>query len=157
MILTGWRIAQPEFSKTPEEMLSGEGAYLYGGRWNSAGVRVVYLGTSLAQAALELLVHLDSREILNTYHKLYVSFDVAYAAHIDVNDLPDDWAMPVMSSSVREVGDRWVQEQTSLILQVPSAAIRGEYNYLLNPAHPDMDKLMIRRITEHQFDPRLKK
>lgn len=155
MTLSGWRLAAPEFARTEQQMLSGEGAYLFGGRWNSKGVRVIYLGTSLAQAALELLVHIDRYEILQTYHKLQVSFDRALATHIDIADLPADWAEPGMASSVRQVGDRWVAERTSVILQVPSAAIAGEYNFLLNPAHPDVEKLELSPISRFQFDQRL--
>lgn len=155
MKLSGWRIADPAFASTPEAMLSGEGAFLYGGRWNSKGVRVVYLGTSLAQAALELLVHLRRPEVLRQYVKLEVVFDAALVTHIDRDDLPADWNSPRLASSVRSVGDNWAKEEVSLILQVPSAAIQGEYNYLLNPSHPDMNKINIGSLTEFAYDPRL--
>jgi RES domain-containing protein len=97
-------------------MLSGEGAFLYGGRWNSKGVRVVYLGTSLAQAALELLVHLRRPDILRQYAKLEVSFDAALVTHIDLNDLPDNWNSPQLASAVRNVGDNWVKDEISLVM-----------------------------------------
>ncbi|MET4160964.1 MAG: RES family NAD+ phosphorylase [Marinobacterium sp.] len=155
MRLTGWRIADPAFASTPEAMLSGEGAFLYGGRWNSKGVRVVYLGTSLAQAALELLVHLRRPDILRQYAKLEVSFDAALVTHIDLNDLPDNWNSPQLASAVRNVGDNWVKDEISLVMQVPSAAIHGEYNYLLNPAHPDISKIRVGAITQFDYDPRL--
>lgn len=157
MILSGWRIAHPDFARTPEQMLSGEGAYLYGGRWNSRGVSMVYLGTSLAQAAMELLVHLDRHEVLEAYHKVQVSFEDALVSHIRIEDLPENWASPSMASPVRQVGDRWVEEQVSVILQVPSASIPGEYNFLLNPAHPDVDKLQVGPVSTFSYDPRLQK
>lgn len=124
-------------------MLSGEGADLFGGRWNSKGVRVAYLGTSLAQAAMEVLVHLDRPSLLTEYSKLSASFDEALVNHIDIADLPDDWAEPTLASSVREVGDRWAQARSSSILQVPGACVIGEYNFLLNLAHPDFGLLQL--------------
>ncbi|WP_416398412.1 RES family NAD+ phosphorylase [Allohahella sp. A8] len=156
-MLTGWRIAQPEFARSPDQMLSGEGAYLFGGRWNSKGVRVVYLGTSLAQAAMELLVHIDRPALLADYHKLSVSFNEAHVSHIDILDLPDDWAEPTMASSVRQVGDRWVHEGSSLVLQVPSACVGEEYNFLLNPTHSDFRFIQIGEISKFRYDPRLQK
>lgn len=137
--------------------MSGEGAFLFGGRWNSKGVRVVYLGTSLAQSSLELLIHLGRADILRTYHKMEVAFDEALVQHIDLEDLPGDWASPSMASSVQVVGDAWVEEAGSLVLQVPSAAIRGEYNYLFNPRHPDAVKAKYGPITAFRYDPRLVK
>lgn len=156
-MLAGWRIAVPEFASTPADMMSGEGAYLYGGRWNSKGVRVVYLGTSLAQASMELLVHLGRTEILKSYFKMQVSFDESQVQHIALDDLPSNWMEPSMTSPVQQVGDFWVADNSSLILQVPSAAVPGEYNYLFNPLHPDARTVTFSAITPFNFDPRLVK
>lgn len=154
-MLSGWRVAAPDFASTPEEMLSGEGAYLYGGRWNSKGVRVVYLGTSLAQASMELLVHLGRADVLNAFLKMEVSFNESVIEHIALEDLPENWAEPSMTSSVQAVGDTWAEDQSSLVLQVPSAAIPGEYNYLFNPLHPNADTVVLSEITPFNYDPRL--
>ncbi|WP_316368938.1 RES family NAD+ phosphorylase [Candidatus Thiodiazotropha sp. CDECU1] len=156
-MLSGWRIAAPEFASSPDEMMSGEGAYLFGGRWNSKGVRVVYLGSSLAQAAMELLIHLGRADILNDYYKMKVSFPEALVQHIALADLPEEWREPTMASSVQAVGDQWVTDRSSLILQVPSATVSGEYNYVFNPLHPDATKARFSAITKFTFDPRLVK
>lgn len=103
----------------------------------------MYLGASLAQAAMELLVHLYRPSLLTEYSKMSVAFDEALVNHIDIADLPDDWAEPTLASAVREVGDRWAQGQSSLVLQVPSASVIGEYNFLLNPGHPDFGQLRL--------------
>lgn len=136
-------------------MLDGEGAFLYGGRWNSQGTRLVYLGNSLAQASVELLVHLNSANVLRQYMVMQLTFDESLMEHIDASDLPDNWASQTMNSSVQAVGDEWVMAGSSLILQVPSAAITGEYNFLLNPIHKDFNKLKIGAITPFYFDQRL--
>ena len=156
-MLSGWRIAAAEFSSSHDEMMSGEGAYLFGGRWNSKGVRVVYLGSSLAQAAMELLIHVGRADILKGYNKLEVSFSEALVLHIALADLPKDWREPTMASSVRAIGDQWIADNSSLILQVPSVAVAGEYNYLFNPQHPDVSKATFSPITKFTFDPRLVK
>jgi len=154
-MLYGWRIAKPKYSKTHAQMFDGEGAFRYGGRWNSKGTRVVYLGTSPAQASMELLVHLGRADVLNHYCVCRTGFDESLLKHISLNDLPDDWAHATMAASVQATGDQWVLEASSLLLEVPSVAVPGGYNYLLNPAHPDMNKLQLGDITAYQFDPRL--
>ena len=85
------------------------------------------------------------------------TFDTALLCHIDLADLPANWMAQSMASAVQEIGDVWVQAQESSILQVPSAAISGEYNYLLNPAHPDANKISTGPIEPFSFDPRLQK
>lgn len=154
---SGWRIADPEFATSPTQMMSGEGAYLHGGRWNSKGTPVVYLGTSLAQAAMELLVNLQRYDVLRKFHKMEVTFDEALMQHIDLADLPADWTSPTLMSSVQMTGDAWINDASSVILQVPSAALPGEYNYLFNPAHPDANKVVFGPLTEFRYDPRLLK
>jgi len=156
-VLSGWRIAAPEFASTAKEMMSGEGAFLFGGRWNSKGVRVVYLGSSLAQASMELLVHLGRADVLRRFYKMEVSFDEALVQHIALKDLPKNWTEPALAASVQAVGDVWIADQGSLILQVPSAVVVGEYNYLFNPLHPENDKASFGAITPFDFDSRLLK
>lgn len=156
-MISGWRLAAPDYAQNPADMMSGEGAYLFGGRWNSKGTRVVYMGTSLAQAAMELLVHLNRSDVLHQYHKMEVRFEDELIEHIDLADLPRDWKTQEMASSVQAVGDDWVRSASSPILQVPSAAIDGEYNYLVNPDHPQFGELWLGPITIFEYDPRVQK
>jgi len=154
-MLRGWRLAAPRYASSVDEMMSGEGAYHNGGRWNSKGVKVVYLGSSLAQAAMELLVHLGRADILRYFHVLEVDFPESIVQHIDSSELPDNWAEPAMAASVQQVGDDWVSNESSVVLQVPSAAVMGEYNYLVNPQHPGIKKLVYSEIIPFNYDPRL--
>ncbi|CAB1057361.1 hypothetical protein D1BOALGB6SA_2100 [Olavius sp. associated proteobacterium Delta 1] len=62
-----------------------------------------------------------------------------------------------MPQSVRDLGDRWVQNQQSVILKVPGAIIPVEHNYLINPSHPDFEKIVIHSPQKFSFDPRLLK
>lgn len=154
---TGWRIADPEFAKNAQEMLSGEGAFLHGGRWNTKGRRVVYLGGNLATASMELLVHLDSVSVLNCFFKMEVTFDDNHIMHVDPDDLPDDWVHSSMEPITQIIGDDWLDNQESLILQIPSVVVESEYNYLLNPLHTDIKDIKISDITPFKYDPRLRK
>lgn len=153
---SGWRIADPDFSKTTQEILSGEGAFLFGGRWNTKGNRVVYLGGNLSTAAMELLVHLGASSVLNCYSKMNVTFDESHIIYIDPNDLPDDWTAPTMEPTTQIIGDDWLTNQESLILQVPSVVVEGEINYLLNPLHPDFNAIETSDITSFKYDPRIR-
>lgn len=118
---------------------SGEGARLYGGRWNSPGVAVVYLAQSLSLAQLELLVHLEAEAVLRGHWRYYsVAVSAEVILHCEsLTDLPPDYAVWPAPASTRALGDRWVADSLSVGLTVPSAITPGERNLLLNPAHPD--------------------
>ncbi|MCC7276845.1 MAG: RES family NAD+ phosphorylase [Chromatiaceae bacterium] len=122
-----------------EAAFSGEGARLYGGRWNSPGVAVAYTAQSLSLAQLELLVHLEAEAVLRG-HWRYFAVDVAPRTIMACEswiDLPPDWAAWPASAATQAIGDRWIAESVSVALSVPSAVTPGEYNLLLNPAHPE--------------------
>ena len=156
-VVTAWRLAWPEHSRTVEDMLSGEGALRYGGRWNSPGRRAVYLGGSLALASMELLVHVQAPDVLGRYRKLPVEIPEDLIEVTRVSDLPADWAAPGLNPVTRKIGDRWIDSLASAALQVPSAVVVGEVNYIANPAHPDFPRLRPGTITDYRFDARILK
>ena len=117
--------------------MSGEGARRYGGRWNSPGRTAVYLGDSLALAAMELLVHLQAEDVLRVYRKMPVFIPERLIAHIDEDELPPGWAKPTPHPVTQAIGDRWIDSAESAVLQVPSATVRGEGNFVVNPEHDD--------------------
>lgn len=133
-------------------MLSGEGAFRFGGRWNSPGRRAVYLGGSLALASMELLVHLRMPEVLKTYRKLRVRIPQEVISALDERRLPDGWAMPGLHPVTQDIGDRWLASRESAVLRVPSAVVAGEANYLLDPTHPDLAKVEAGGIEDFRFD-----
>ena len=141
-------------SKYAESAFDGEGARLYGGRWNSKGTPMVYTSSSLALAALEMLVHLGDTDLLKDLH-VYIDavFDDEDIITLDPAALPENWRDDVRIT--RTVGDQWVTNRASLVLEVPSAVIPEEPNYLINPKHPDAGKLSFSAPKPFQFDPRL--
>jgi RES domain-containing protein len=151
-MITAWRIVK---RKRARAAFTGEGARLYGGRWNSAGVALVYTAESQSLAALEMVVHLDSPELLHTYVVFEVGIDESLVAQVELSQLPRNWRTDPPPKKVREVGDAWAAAGTSAVLQVPSAILPAEHNFLLNPRHRDFPRLMIGKPSPFQFDPRL--
>lgn len=154
-MITAWRLAAPEFAHSAEQLLSGEGARLYGGRWNSPGNATVYLGDSLALAGMELLVHLRFVDVLAAYRKMPVFIPESLVRQIDVALLPADWTAPIHLRETRAIGDEWLGTGASAVLLVPSAVVAGETNFIVNPTHPDMNQIEAGPISEFRFDERL--
>ena len=119
----------------------GEGARLYGGRWNYAGTAVVYTSASLALAALELFVHID--------------VDLLPNETVKAASLPRNWRRYPALESLKDIGTNWAARGSTAILTVPSAIIPEEQNYLLNPAHRGFKQVRLRRSIPFHFDPRM--
>ena len=156
-LIHGWRLAAPEHSRTVEDMLSGDGALRYGGRWNSPGRRAVYLAGSLALASLELLVHLRVPDVLRAYRKLCVGIPPNLVKAVDRRELPADWAHTSLHPATQRIGDDWLDSLESAVLAVPSAVVIDEVNYIVNPGHPGFCRLEPGEITDYRYDPRILK
>ena len=104
---------------------------------------------------LEILVHLDSAELLKKYVLLKVGIEESYILDIDAVALPRNWRAEPAPSRVQKMGDDWVGQSASAVLRVPSTLVPGESNFLLNPRHVDFRKLQISGPISFHFDPRL--
>jgi RES domain-containing protein len=135
-----YRITKAKHAATA---FDGEGARLYCGRWNSPGVRIVYASTSLSLAVLEILVHLQSDSVLPDYVSFTVEFPDSLIELVDRKVLPADWRSFPSPPKLREIGDTWIRQNSSVALRVPSAILTSEDNVLLNPTHRDFAKLKI--------------
>jgi len=135
--------------------LDGEGARLYGGRWNHPGHSCVYLASSRALAALELLVHLTPKTKCVRFSFLEVNLHALSLEKIAT--LPPGWDETLPSGATREAGTEWLRSKRTAVLQVPSVLIQEEPNYLLNPSHPECENLFPVAARDFFFDPRLKK
>jgi RES domain-containing protein len=152
--LVAWRFVQRRFVK---DAFTGEGARRFGGRWNSPGYAAVYTAQSQALAALEILVHFDSDGALRNYVAIPVTMEENLITRLDGASLPRNWRAYPAPRATRLLGDEWIVEQKSAVLQVPSVVIPAESNYLLNPIHPDFRKLVLGTPTSFKFDRRLAK
>ena len=147
-----WRICRAIHAA---DAFFGEGARLYGGRWNSQGVTVVYTSPSLALAAVETFIHLEPNLRPDDLFSIAADLpdDIA-TERLDLNSLPRKW-YALRDESLWTSGDRWIRAGETIALHVPSAAIQGEWNVLLNPAHSDFPKLKIVKPRPFQFDLRM--
>jgi RES domain-containing protein len=151
-MVTAWRIVK---TKHAADAFSGEGARITGGRWNSKGNRIVYISEHYSLAVLEMLVNLDQTSILSAYSVCAVHFDESLVIRLDRSLLPANWRVSPIPPETRRIGDDWIASMSSLILEVPSAVVEVESNYLINPQHPDFNKLVIDTPQPFAFDPRL--
>lgn len=150
-MLTVWRLVTARFADTA---FSGEGARLYGGRWNRKGVPLVYTAGSQSLAMLEMLVQdqpLRAR---------YVMIPATLPRNLRVEritaaDLPSDWRELASREHLQQLGSEWATRKSAAVLAVPSAVIPSETNYLLNPLHPAFSRIEIGPHEEFVTDLRL--
>ena len=153
-MINAWRIFSSNYK---DNAYTGDGARIYGGRWNSKGVAVVYTADSLALASIEMIVNLPAPKLLQKYVRISAHISSDLVSDLSEADLPEDWNSRPISPSTRAIGDRWVKKQSSAVLRVPSIVVPDEYNYLLNPIHPDFAKIEVGKPIVYYFDPRLTK
>ena len=154
MPITAWRIVK---ARHAANAFDGEGARLEGGRWNSPGTPVVYTSGSAALAALEMLVHLGRGSILGAYVLIACTFEEALVERPDPKRLPSNWRSYPAPPELQLIGDEWVKAGSSAVLQVPSAVIASESNYLFNPRHRNFKAVRVLSPQTFEFDPRLLK
>lgn len=147
-----WRITKRRLQSSA---FDGEGARLYGGRWNSPGNRMIYTASSQSLAVLEIMVHVSRPDLLRKYVAFAIEFPSKFARTLDQKRLPKNWAASPAPPELQAIGDEWLTKSDSAILTVPSAVIRDESNYLINPAHPDFSTLFIKEPKKFEFDDRL--
>ncbi|MBM3855606.1 MAG: RES domain-containing protein [Verrucomicrobia bacterium] len=136
-----WRIEKSVFAK---EVRSGNGARIYGGRWNSPGRPAIYCAGSLSLAMLEVLAHVSTEEDAGEKRVFFtIDVDDSLGEEIATADLPRGWRSALNAGPCRRLGDAWLAKGNSVALRVPSALVAGEFNCILNPAHPHYRKAAI--------------
>lgn len=152
-MISVWRILKEKYAGTS---FTGDSAALYPGRWNGDGVKMVYTAGSLSLSALELFVHLQNDGI----GIRFVCFEVGIPGRVKIGELgagslPKDWRSCPAPESTQLIGTNWANSKDSLILKVPSVIIPSEYDYLINPLHPDFSLLKISDPILFSFDQRM--
>lgn len=135
--------------------LSGNGARLYGGRWNSEGKPMLYLASSRALAVLEVLVHLTPMIIPYDFCLTEIKLPADSITTLDTTLLPANWRDVSPPIILREIGDDFLKKQQHLLMKVPSSVVPAEYNYLLNPLHPEAKAVKLLTKEPFSFDERL--
>jgi RES domain-containing protein len=152
MKIRSWRVVKKKYLT---EAFSGTGALKFGGRWNSIGTPMVYSSDSLALATVEILIGGIFISLLNDYYKIPVDFDKSLVETFDTSALPGEWDTYPPNTKTQLIGDNWITSLSSVFLKVPSVVIKEEFNYLINPLHPDFKKLSIGKPEKISFDKRL--
>ncbi len=135
--------------------MNGEDARLNGGRYNNRGTDVAYVAESISLAFLEILVHVEREELLPAYVLCRVEFEESLVERYDTELLPSIWSASPPPFEVQAIGDAWVRESRSAVLELPSAVIPSESHYLVNPAHPDFSSLRLHEPEPFELDERL--
>ena len=134
--------------------LSGNGARLYGGRWNSEGRAALYLASSRSLAVLEALAHLSPTNMPDDFCMLTIEAADDITA-VDEDLLPPDWNDYPEQNALKQMGNAFLQSREHLLLQVPSALVNDEYNYIMNPLHSLAASVKILQQRLFSFDERL--
>lgn len=147
-----FRIARSQYANS----LSGRGAALHGARWNSPGVEMVYTAGNRSLAMAEVLVHLSMDIIPDDFRMITIEFPDNFAIKvISEKELPEYWNQFPHNQSTQQLGDNFILENKFCVLQVPSVVTQGDYNFLLNPMHPDFARVRILEVRKFAFDRRL--
>ena len=138
-MLIVWRLLTARFAQSA---FSGEGARLYGGRWNRKGIPMVYTAGSQSLAMLELLVQDEP------LRARYVMVPATLPKNLKIErvtpaQLPADWRNLGAREQLQAIGSDWAKRRSSSVLAVPSVVIPTETNYLLNPRHPSFARIEI--------------
>ena len=151
-MITAWRITKRKYVAVA---FSGEGAELVGGRWNSPGTRIVYGSSSISLAILEILVHLQKDRLISSYCVIPAQFNPDFVEELNLAHLPSKWAAYPASLITQQMGDEWARSNRSPVLRVPSAIVPLEWNYLINPGHPEFNQILIGDPIQLPLDERL--
>ena len=149
---SAWRIVLESQAATA---FSGEGAWRYGGRWNSPRVRVIYVSEHQSTAALDVFIHNKPFSPDEKYKAFRLEWPESITEVFPVKKLPANWRISPPPAETMEIGDRWVEEKRSAVLGLPSAIAPDDTNFLLNPEHSDFRRIRIHSPIDYEFDPRL--
>jgi len=147
-----YRLAREKY----KDDLSGKGAEITGGRWNSKGTALIYTSSSRALCVTEIAVHTPLGIIPEDYFliSIFIPEDIPTAAYNE-KKLPEDWNSYPHGNATQIIGDNFVKDEKYIVLKVPSATVQGDYNYLINPRHKLINKIKIKETALFTFDERL--
>lgn len=147
-----YRIGRTKYSND----LNGEGARLNGGRWNQKLTPCLYTSQSRSLSVLEYTVNVNIDDIPRALSMTTLEIPENDILKLTVADLPGDWRASPAPASTRDFGNKLLKDCEHAIIQIPSAVIPEEYNYLVNPLHPDSRLCSILDIRDFIYDVRIK-
>ena len=148
-----YRVLRKPYARTP---FDGEGAYRFGGRWSSPGVRLSYASEHQSLAMLEYFVHLDKEDPPEDLVLAIAEVpDDLIRERVNIKTLPSNWRDPAAPPVLTRLGDEFAERAQQCALLVPSVLAPGENNCLINPAHPDFQRIAIRGVEPLNYDSRM--
>lgn len=148
---TVWRITTRRFV---DHAFSGEGARLYGGRWNRAGQSMIYTAASRSLALLEMLVQDEPLRAHYVLIPAHLSHKVSIE-YLDAAALPPGWRAQAGREQLQALGGEWLRQARTCVLAVPSVVVPAEQNFLINPQHPDFRRISLGEPETLETDLRL--
>ena len=147
-----WRLTRRLHAARPADAYSGVGAERAGGRWNQAGTRAAYASSARSLAALEYLANVDPEDLPGDLVFVRAQFE---ERDLQIGDPPDGWDALDSAVALR-YGEGWLRSSSALALGIPSAIIKAERNYVINPASSRMRALDVGTdVEDFVFDARL--
>lgn len=148
-----YRVLRKKYAQSP---FDGEGAFRYGGRWSSPGARVSYASEHQSLALLEYFVHLDQDDPPGDLVLASAEIpDDLPRSHVNLSQLPGNWRDPVAPPELAQIGDEFVRRREYCLLLVPSAIVPAEFNWLINPDHPDFTRIVVHDVEPVSYDARM--
>lgn len=148
-----YRILRKSFAETP---LDGEGAYRYGGRWSSPGIRLSYASEHQSLAMLEYFVQLEQDDAPEDLVLAVAEIpDDLSREQVAPDALPSNWREPAAPPGLARFGDEFALRGSRCLLLVPSVLAPRENNCLIHPAHPDYKRIVVKGLEPLRYDPRM--
>lgn len=147
-----YRIGRTKYAKD----LTGEGARLFGGRWNNKMVSCIYTSESRALALLEYTVNIGLDDILRALSITVIEIPDDKITTVKEADLPGDWKQAPTPSSTKIFGSALLLAAAEPVISIPSIIIPDEFNYLLNPLHLKSNKFKVISVSDFVYDVRIK-
>lgn len=148
-----YRVLRKAYARTP---FDGEGAYRYGGRWSSPGARLCYASEHQSLAMLEYFVHLDPEDPPDDLVLAVAGVpDDLRREKVRADDLPANWRDPTAPPELARWGDEFARRRAHCLLLVPSVLAPSENNWLINPAHPDYQRIAVVGVEPLSYDARM--
>jgi RES domain-containing protein len=148
-----YRVLRKKYAHAP---FDGEGAFRYGGRWSSPGTRLSYTSEHQSLALLEYFVHLDQDDPPADLVLAIAEIpDDLPRSQAKLSQLPANWRDPIAPPELAQIGDQFVRRREHCLLLVPSAIVPAEFNWLINPDHPDYARLVVHNLEPLSYDTRM--
>lgn len=146
-----YRLSRSQYSND----LSGRGAEIAGGRWNSKGIAMLYTGENISLCMAEVAVHMPLGIVPKDYELITLEIPDDEILELSKSELPENWRESLPMSETQKLGNEFVLNSSKMILKVPSMVVPGEFNYLINPKHKNIGKVRIKKVEAFRFDTRL--